>query len=582
MRIVDWLVVAAYLVWIVYDGLKRTKASDEVEGYFLANRSLPWWAVGLSVMATQLSAITLVGTTGQGYADGMRFVQFYFGLPIAMVILSVTLVPFFYRARVFTAYEYLERRFDLKTRTLASLLFLASRGLSCGVIVAAPAVILSIILGWNLTLTILAIGLPTAVYTMVGGVQAVTWTDVKQMGVIVGGILAAVAALVIGLPDGVGLSQALHVAGAAGRLKPVDFRFDLHQTYTFWSGLIGGLFLMLSYFGCDQSQVQRYLTAKSVDEGRQSLMMSAFVKIPLQALVLLTGVLVFVFYLFNQPPMLFNRVHAEKIERSARAGEFRALEAEFTRAFEARRAASTTLASAMDEQTSARAREDFRVTNAEVRAVRGRAAALVRDVAGDEGYKDMTGDTPAPDVNYVFPTFITTKLPMGLVGLMTAAIFAAAISSIAAELNSLATSTVIDIYRRLLRPSETDAHYLTVSKVATGLWGLFACFVATFAAGLGSLIEVVNRFGSFFYGSLLGVFVLALAVRRANGTGAFVGLIAGIAAVAVFALHPATKGYSFLWQNPLGVLVVLIVGSIVSAATGGGHNSNRQSSIRNH
>jgi Na+/proline symporter len=569
MHLLDWLVVVGYLVFIVYDGLKRTKASHEVEGYFLANRSLPWWAVGLSVMATQLSAITLVGTTGQGYANGMRFVQFYFGLPIAMVILSVTLVPFFYRARVFTAYEYLEQRFDLKTRTLASLLFLMSRGLSCGVIVAAPAVILSIILGWNLVLTILAIGLPTALYTMVGGVQAVTWTDVKQMAVIVGGLLAAVTALIIGLPHGVGLSQALHVAGAAGRLQAVDFHFDLHQTYTFWSGILGGLFLMLSYFGCDQSQVQRYLTAKSIDEGRHSLLMSAFVKIPLQALVLLTGVLVFVFYLFNQPPMLFNRVHAETVERSARAGEYRALEAEFTRAFEARRAAAETLAAAAAATERTAAKTAFTATNAEIRAVRSRAAALVREVAGDERYKDMNGDTPVPDVNYVFPTFITTKLPTGLVGLMIAAIFAAAMSAIAAELNSLATSTVIDIYRRLLRPSETDAHYLMVSKLSTGFWGLFACLVAMFAAGLGSLIEVVNRFGSFFYGSLLGVFVLALAVRRANGTGAFVGLLAGIAAVATFALHPATRGISFLWQNPLGVIVVVLVGSIVSMMTGG-------------
>jgi solute:Na+ symporter, SSS family len=569
MHTVDWLVVAGYLLFIVYDGLKRTKASDEVEGYFLANRSLPWWAVGLSVMATQLSAITLVGTTGQGYANGMRFVQFYFGLPIAMVILSVTLVPFFYRARVFTAYEYLEKRFDLKTRTLASVLFLMSRGLSCGVIVAAPSVILSIILGWNLPLTILAIGVPTTLYTMVGGVQAVTWTDVKQMGVIVGGLLAAVTALIIGLPHDVGVFQALHVAGAAGRLQAVDFRFDMHQTYTFWSGMLGGLFLMLSYFGCDQSQVQRYLTAKSIDEGRHSLLMSAFVKIPLQALVLLTGVLVFVFYLFNEPPMLFNRVHAEKVEHSPRAGEYRALEAEFTRAFEARRTAASTLAAASDDAGRAAAKEAFTATNGAIRDVRSRAAGLVREVAGDEGYKDMTGDTPVPDVNYVFPTFITTKLPIGLVGLMIAAIFAAAMSSIAAELNSLATSTVIDIYRRLLRPAESDAHYLLVSKLSTGFWGLVACIVAMFAAGLGSLIEVVNRFGSFFYGSLLGVFVLALALRRANGTGAFVGLLAGIAAVAVFALHPATRGISFLWQNPLGVIVVVAVGSIVSALTGG-------------
>ncbi len=565
MHLLDWLVVAAYLIWIVWDGLRRTYGADKVEGYFLANRSLPWWAVGLSVMATQLSAITLVGTTGQGYANGMRFVQFYFGLPLAMVILSLTLVPFFYRANVFTAYEYLERRFDIKTRTLASLLFLLSRGLSCGVIVAAPAVILSIVLGWNLTVTILAIGLPTAAYTMVGGVQAVTWTDVKQMAVVVGGLLAAIATLVIGLPDHVGFTQALHLAGAAGRMNAVDFRFDMRQTYTFWSGLLGGLFLMLSYFGCDQSQVQRYLTAKSVDEGRRSLLVSAYVKIPLQALVLLTGVLVFVFYLFNQPPMLFKRLHAETIERSARAGEYHALESEFGRAFEARRQAATALA---DSESDA-SRQTFVAADAEIRAIRARAAALVHEVTGDAGYKDRSGDTPSPDVNYVFPTFITTKMPIGLVGLMIAAIFAAAMSATAAELNSLATSTVIDIYRRLLRPSESDKHYLLVSKVATGFWGVFACIVASFAAGLGSLIEVVNRFGSFFYGSLLGVFVLALGFRRANGTGAFVGLLVGIASVAVFANHPATKGYSFLWQNPLGVIVVVSVGLVVSLLAGG-------------
>src|SRR5688500_13849530 len=316
MHALDWLVVAAYLVWIVWDGIRRSHSTGELEGYLLAKRSLPWWAVGLSVMATQLSAITLVGATGQGYADGMRFVQFYFGLPIAMIILSVPLVPFFHRARGYTAYEFLEKRFDLKTRTLASILFLLSRGLSCGVIIAAPAVTLSIVLGWNITLTILAIGLPTALYTIIGGVQAVTWTDVKQMIVIIAGVLAAVIALLVGLPDDVSVGGALQVAGAAGRLNTVDFRFDWSQTYTFWSGLLGGLFLMLSYFGCDQSQVQRYLTAKSVDEGRDSLMMSAFVKIPLQALVLLTGVLVFVFYLFQQPPMLFNRVHAERIAAS--------------------------------------------------------------------------------------------------------------------------------------------------------------------------------------------------------------------------------------------------------------------------
>ena len=568
MQAFDWIVVAAYLVWIIGGGLRKTHSTGDLEGYLLAKRSLPWWAVGLSVMATQLSAITLVGATGQGYADGMRFVQFYFGLPIAMVILSMTLVPFFYRARVYTAYEYLEQRFDTKTRTLASILFLLSRGLSCGVIIAAPAVILSIVLDWNITLTILAIGLPTALYTVIGGVQAVTWTDVKQMVVIVGGVVAAVIALLVGLPEEVSVGGALQVAGAAGRLNTVDFTFDWSQTYTFWSGLLGGFFLMLSYFGCDQSQVQRYLTAKSVDEGRQSLLMSAYFKIPLQALVLLTGVLVFVFYLFNQPPMLFNDKHAEAIAQSPRAAEYQQLEAEFTAAFARRRDASVAFAAAGDDADGS-ARAAFHAADGTIKDIRARAAALVLQVTDDQMYKGRTGDTPAPDVNYVFPTFITTKLPIGVVGLMIAAIFAAAMSSIAAELNSLATSTVIDIYRRHLKPSESDTHYLLVSRYATAFWGVFACAVATFAAGLGSLIEVVNRFGSFFYGSLLGVFVLALAFRRVNGHGAFAGLIVGMAVVAVFAFHPATKEVSFLWHNPIGVVAVLVAGVAVSAATGG-------------
>jgi Na+/proline symporter len=558
MHPLDWLVIAGYLIWIVYDGLKRTKASDQVEGYFLANRSLPWWAVGLSVMATQLSAITLVGTTGQGYADGMRFVQFYFGLPIAMIILSVTVVPFFHRAKVYTAYEYLERRFDGRTRTLASLLFLASRGLSCGVIVAAPAVILSIVLDWNLTLTVLAIGLPTAVYTMFGGVQAVTWTDVKQMVVIIAGVVAAVVVLIVGLPHTVSVGQALHVAGATGRLRSLDFSFNPNETYTFWSGIIGGLFLMLAYFGCDQSQVQRYLTAKSIDEGRNSLMMSAYVKIPLQVLILLTGVLVFVFYLFNEPPMLFNPRHDAAIRSSAAAGEYTGLEHEFDAAYAARRDAAFALTAAERngrQAELAHAKATFLEREGRVNEIRGRAEDLV---------KRVTGDTTFTSVNYVFPTFITTRMPIGLIGLMIAAIFAAAMSSIAAELNSLATATVIDFYRRLVRTGASDAHYLLVSKLATGFWGLVACLVAVYSVNLGSLIEVVNRFGSFFYGSLLGVFVLAIGTRRATGRGAFWGLLAGMAAVAAVAF---TTPISFLWHNVIGVVVVVVVGMTVTLAT---------------
>jgi len=555
MSAIDWAIIAVYLIWIVYDGLKRTRASNQVEGYFLANRSLPWWAAGLSVMATQMSAITLVGTTGQAYADGMRFVQFYFGLPIAMIILSMTIVPFFYRAHVYTAYEYLERRFDSRTRALASLLFLASRSMSTGVIISAPAVILSIVLGWNLQLTVLAIGVPTAVYTMFGGVQAVAWTDVKQMVVVVSGVLAAVAALVIGLPHDVSLGEALHIAGAAGRLRTIDFSFTLHEQYTFWSGTIAGLFLMLSYFGCDQSQVQRYLTAKSVDEARSSLMVSAYVKIPLQALILMVGVLVFVFYLFNQPPMLFNPVHRARVEASPRAAEYAALEREFAARFEERRQAALVLAGAErsgDTYLVAGASVKFRGADAMLKDVRTKAASLVKDVAGDAKYND---------VNYVFPTFVTTRLPVGLVGLIIAAIFAAAMSASAGEMNALATSTVIDVYRRHLRPVASDAHYLLVSKIATGVWGLIACGVAIYAASLGSLIEVVNRFGSFFYGSLLGVFVLAIGTKRATGRGAFWGLIAGMAAVAAVAKY---TDVAFLWHNVVGAVVVVVVGLAIS------------------
>jgi len=553
MHPVDWAIIGLYLSWIVWTGVQHTRGSKEIEGYFLGNRSNPWWAVGLSVMATQLSAITMVGTTGQGYMDGLRFVQFYFGLPLAMVILSVTAVPFFHRARVYTAYEYLERRFDVKTRTLTSALFLISRGLSCGTIISAPAVILSIIMGWNLTLTVLLIGIPTAIYTMLGGVQAVTWTDVKQMYIIVFGLVAVAIALVLGLPGDVSMGDALRVAGATGRMQAFDFRFTLNETYTFWSGLIGGLFLMLSYFGCDQSQVQRYLTARSEQEATSSLYMSAYWKIPLQVLVLMIGVLVFVFYLFNQPPMLFNPVHEARVKQSALAGRYAEAEQRFTGAFETRRDAARALAGADDAAARAGAEATFLEADAALRAVRKDATALVQDVTGDRSYRD---------VNYVFPTFVTTHLPIGLIGIVLAAIMAAAMSSIASELNALATTTVIDFYRRMVRPEAPDAHYLTVSRVATGFWGVFACIVALFATNLGSLIEVVNRFGSFFYGSILGVFMLAMLTRRASGTGAFVGLIGGMTLVASVAfLRP---DISFLWHNVIGALGVVTVGLLVS------------------
>jgi solute:Na+ symporter, SSS family len=552
----DWLVIVAYFAWILYGGLRRSRNTQQVEGYFLANRSLPWWAVGLSVMATQLSAITLVGTTGRGYAEGMGVLQLYLGLPIAMVILAITVVPFFYRSGVYTAYEFLERRFDVRTRTLAAVLFLLSRALSCGASLSAPGVILSVIFGWNLSLTVLAIGLPAILYTMLGGVQAVTWADVKQMAVIVIGVSAAVLVLILGLPERVSVADALHLAGSTGRLRALDFTFDLSRTYTFWSGIIGGLFLMLSYFGCDQSQVQRYLTAKSVDEGRQSLLLSAFVKIPLQFVIPLIGIFMFAYYVFQPSPLLFNTVHDADVKASARGAEYVALEQQFTSAEAARREAADRYASARhttDAASIAAAAEDFRQRDTDVKRIRDQASTVVREVTNDRAFGD---------VNYVFPTFVTRHMPIGLVGLIIAAIFAASMSAASGELNALATASVIDIYRRHIRPTAPDAHYLRAARVATSFWGLIACGVAMYAASLGPLIDVVNRFGSFFYGSLLGVFALAIGTKWATSRGAFWGLLTGMAAVAAVATF---TNIAFLWHNVVGAVTVVVVGLTISA-----------------
>ncbi len=580
MHWLDWAIVAVYLVYITYDGLRLTKKSNELEGYFLASRSLPWWAVGLSVMATQMSAITLVSTTGQAYADGMRFVQFYFGLPLALVILCVTVVPFFYRAKVYTAYEYLERRFDAKTRALASFCFLVQRALACGVVIAAPAVVLSIVLGWSEWKTILLMGLTTTIYTMFGGVQAVTWTDVKQMAIIFAGLFVILYVIVSQFPAGVSMGEAVQLAGSVGRMKIVDTSFNLNETYTLWSGLIGGMFLALSYFGCDQSQVQRFLTAKSVSEGRTALLMSAFIKIPMQLLILFIGVMVFIFYQFNQPPLIFKADDRAKIEGRA---EYQALKQEYEKAFEARKQSAIIFSGATDEALRREAwlnslggkdrlnaganpqaqsipidpsfaKEVFVGANKKMDEIRQRAIAF---------FKQATNSKSFNDTNYVFPSFITQYAPPGVVGLLIAAIFAAAMSTIAAELASLSTATVMDFYRRHFKPDATDEHYLRFSKLATGAWGLFACLVALNATKLGSLIEVVNKFGSYFYGSILGVFVLALGTKRANGNGAFFGLITGIIVVALVGNY---SKISFLWYNLVGCVVVVAVGMLISLA----------------
>jgi SSS family transporter len=552
MSAIDWTIIGLYLLWIVWDGIRLSRDTGKIEGYFLASRSLPWWAVGLSVMATQLSAITMVSSTGQGYADGMGLLQQYYALPIAMIIIAVTFVPFFRNANVYTAYEYLERRFDAKTRAFTALLFLFSRGMSTGVVISAPAVVLSVMLGADITTICLLLAVPTAIYTMYGGVQAVAWTDVKQMYLIVGGLIAAAVTLLLGLPDTVSVSQALHVAGAAGKLQAFNFSTDPSVRFTFWTGTLGALFLFLSYFGTDQSQVQRYLTAKTDDQARASLFMSAYWKIPLQALVMIIGVFMFVFYLFTPPPMLFNGVHDARVRESARAADYMALEQRFTAALAERRAAAQRLADAPAADSTAA----FTAAEAQVKAIRAEAVALVKDVSGDNSYND---------VNYVFPTYIVTQMPVGLIGLLMAAIFAAAMSTIAGELSALSTSTVMDFYKRWVRDDGDDAHLLMVSKLAMLFWALFASGVAIWAVELGSLIEVVNRFGSFFYGSILGVFLLAIGWPRATGTGAFIALIAGMSVVGWVTVN---TNIAFPWHNLIGALVVFRVGMIASELTG--------------
>jgi SSS family solute:Na+ symporter len=542
MHWINWLIVGVYMVWVVVDGIRKSKDTDTISGYFIANKSLSWWVVGLSVMATQLSAVTMIGTPGQGATDGMRFIQLYLGLPVAMVILGVTIVPLLHGSGVYTAYEYLERRFDARTRSLTSFLFLISRGLSVGAIMAAPGVVFSAVFGIPLAWAVALIGVPTVVYTMIGGVQAVAWADVKQMILIVIVLVAIMIVLIVQMP--VNPDEALRIAGATGRLRVFDFSFDLSERYTFWSGVIGGTFLMLSYFGTDQSQVQRYLAAKSAGEARSSLLMSAYWKIPLQALVLLVGVGVFVYYQFVRPPLLYNPAQEAAVVAERRTA-YDALQSDYAEAFTLRAAAAQAVADASGDDESA-AMETFVEREADIQTIRGEALAMVEDVTGE-----ASGDT-----NYIFPRFVLSELPIGLAGLFIAGVFAAAMSSIAAELNALSTASVIDFYRRWVKPDADDAHYLFVSKGATAFWGVFACVVATYAATLGSLIEVVNRFGSFFYGSILGVFLLAM-VPGAKARGAFYGLIIGMAAVGFVAFGTTIE---YLWQNVIGAVVVLLVG----------------------
>ena len=555
MTPLDWAVLGGYIVAIVSFGVWSGRGNKKMDDFFLAGRGMRWWAVGLSVMATQISAITLIGTTGQAYVNGMSFLVVYFALPFAMVILCVTLVPFFYRAGVFTAYEYLERRFDSRTRTLTSLLFLLSRGLATGVTLYAPSLVLSVILGLPEVATVLLMGGSTIVYVIYGGNKSVIWTDVVQMAVVWFGIFLCFGLAISKLPDSVSMRDAMGLAQTTGRLRVMNLSPSLETPYTLWSGLIGALFLMLSYFGCDQSQVQRYLSGASLKQSRLSLLFNAFLKVPMQFLILLTGVLVFVFYNFEKPPLLWNSVELARLERQASPAELQGLKARFAEAHAARRQAAEALAAARrrpEISTSGHA-STYLEAGRNLDAVRNDAVKAIRRINGGAEYNDT---------NYIFPSYILSQLPKGLVGLVIAVIFAAAMSALSGELNSLATATMIDFYQRFARKTGSDAHYLLVSRLATGLWGGFACMIALQAGKLGSAIEVVNKFGSYFYGSILGVFGLAVLTPKASAPGAFYGLFIGMGAVALVAQF--TKVH-FLWYNVVGALTVFAAGLLISA-----------------
>ena len=503
MRPLDWLVMLGTLAAIVIYGVYKTRNVNNVKSYLLGDRDLPWWTIGLSIMATQASAITFLSTPGKAYEDGLGFAQFYFGLPVAMVILCVFILPIYYRLNVYTAYEYLEQRFDIKTRTLTSSLFLIQRGLAAGITIYAPAIILSNILNWDLDITILCTGLVVIFYTVKGGTTAVSVTQKQQMIIILTGMFIAAILLVNQLPEDISFYDTVSLAGKMDKLEVVDFTFDLENRYTFWSGMLGGVFLFLSYFGTDQSQVQRYLSGKSLSESRLGLLFNGMIKVPMQFLVLFIGVLVFIFFQFIEPPIHFNKSNLQKVEASQYAGQLSDLEADFSNVFKEKQTNLRSLLVAIeseDELKISKAQSLYNLSLDKDLALRKQTDDLITLVDDDAEIKDD---------DYVFISFVINYLPVGLVGLLLAVIFSAAMSSTASELNALATTTVIDIYKRSLNQNKSDEHYLSASKWFTIFWGAICLLFALRASLFDNLIEAVNIIGSLFYGTILGIFFAA-------------------------------------------------------------------------
>lgn len=565
MSTLDWAVLFLTLVSIAVYGVYKTRGKRSLETYLKGNKD-NWWTIGLSIMATQASAITFLSTPGQAYEDGMRFIQFYFGLPLAMIIISIAFVPIYYKLKVYTAYEYLENRFDLKTRTLTALLFIVQRGLAAGITIYAPAIILSTLLGWNLTLTNIFIGVLVIAYTVSGGTEAVSITQKQQMAVMMGGMVLAGIMVIQLLP--ISMKEALQVAGKMEKLNVVNFEFDLADRYSFWSGMTAAVFLFLSYFGTDQSQVQRYLSGQTLTQSRMGLLMNGFLKIPMQFLILFIGVLVFVFYQFITPPVHFNQVQTESLRQSEYASEFDRLEQSYQANFDSSKQVYTQLLSSIDQEKAETTEEltsTLKSLKTEQQEIREEVKALL-----------LTHDPEAEtrDTDYVFMRFVMDYLPTGVVGLLFAAIFAAAMSSSSSELNALGSTTTVDLYKRSIRKEASDAHYVNSSKLFTAFWGLGAILFATYASLFENLIQAVNLLGSLFYGTILGIFVVGFFIKWIKGKAVFLAALLSQALILVvhffngkglFGMH---WDIGFLWYNAIGCLSVILFGLILQSGIG--------------
>ncbi|SDX24941.1 transporter, SSS family [Lutibacter oricola] len=557
MEQIDWIILIGTLLFIVSYGAYKTKGSKNVTDYIKGGSEAKWWTIGLSVMATQASAITFLSTPGQAFHSGMGFVQFYFGLPIAMVIICLVFIPIYHRLKVFTAYEYLESRFDLKTRSLAAILFLIQRGLAAGITIFAPAIILSAVLGWNLTMLNIIIGTLVIIYTVSGGTKAVSVTQKQQMAVIFAGMFAAFFLIISYLPEGITFTKALEIAGVSGKMDVLDFSFNFENRYTFWSGIIGGTFLALSYFGTDQSQVQRYLSGKSIKEMQLGLVFNGLLKVPMQFFILLVGVMVFVFYQFNASPLNFNPAATEGVKKSEFASEYKILEKKHKEIEQLKSIASLSYATTSNAGF---------INNTEIKNQLQKINKLEAEnrVKAKEVIEKANLSVETNDKDYVFIHFILNNLPRGLIGLLLAVILSAAMSSTASELNALASTTAIDLYKRNVRVEKSSGHYVNASKWFTLAWGLIAITVACVANLFDNLIQLVNIIGSIFYGNVLGIFLLAFFIKYVKSNAVF---IAAIITQAIVIVGWWYNWMPYLWLNLFGCGLVMGIAILIQSLT---------------